>query len=224
MNDLPATDMRRNVLTLAISPCELPAVAYRMTQLLPAEQYDRTFKGQHLETTYFDTAAFDLRAARLKKKYLTLRIRCYRARQSGTAYRPEDSYTYALSAKTQDQKYRRELPSADAEYYLTNGIQPDELGKVLPGDLLARAIDLLDGEPLLPIVRIDFTRYAVESETDRLTLDTEIKTNTGKVFPTNILEAKTTDGGAKSLPEIEALPYPRVKLSKFLWATAYGAR
>jgi hypothetical protein len=222
-NSLPATDLRRNVLTLAIPSCELPGVAYRMTQLLPAEEYDPAFHGQRLETTYFDTAAFDLRKARLTKKYLTIRIRCYRACRSCTSYR-DDSYTYALSAKTEEEKYRKELPTEQAEYFLKNGILAGEAGDVLPADLLARLIDLVDGAELLPIVRTDFTRYAVEDARDRLTLDTDIHTNTGKVLPTNILEAKTTDGGARSLPEIEALPYPRVKLSKFLWGTTYDVR
>jgi hypothetical protein len=224
MQPLPTTDLRSNVLTMAIPPCELPAVAYRMTQALPAEKYDPTFKGQHLETTYFDTASFHLRKARLKKdKYLTIRIRCYSQCPSCYGVHPSD-YTYAISAKTEDQKYRKELPNDQAEHYIKNGILASDAGDALPADLLARLIDLVDGADLLPVVRIDFTRYAVENDSDRLTLDAEIKTNGGKVLPTCVLEAKTTDGGKKSLPEIEALPYSRIKLSKFLWSTTYGVR
>src|SRR5438270_7939929 len=96
MQSLPATDLRRNVLTLAVASEHLPAAAACMRGLLPPEQYDPEFRGQVLETTYFDTRQFTLRKARArKKKYLTLRIRCYGANEQ-----------YALSAKTEEAKFR----------------------------------------------------------------------------------------------------------------------
>ena len=105
MGDLPATDLRKTVLTLAIPNERLPAVGYQMRALLPAEEYDPGFDGQYLQTTYFDTACFRLRKLRLKKKkYLTVRIRCYApVQQPGRNY-PEGAY--ALSLKTEDGKYR----------------------------------------------------------------------------------------------------------------------
>ncbi len=214
MVNLPATDLRTNVLTLAIPNEGLPRVARDMTQWLPPENYDPTFAGQQLETTYFDTLGFALRKARLKKdRYLTLRIRCYG---------PSD--TYALSAKTEAGKFRKEIPSEAAEFYIRNGIPPLAARAHLPGDLLARLLELTEDQPLYRVATLRFTRYAVENEVDRVTLDINIAASTGKVFPTNILENKSTSARPTPLPEVLALPYPPVKLSKFLWATTYGVR
>jgi hypothetical protein len=214
MQALPATDLRQNVLTLAIPTEQLPAVGYCMTRLLSAEAYDPDFKGQRLKTVYFDTLRFQLRKARLKNdKYFTLRIRCYGATD-----------TYALSAKTKDGKFRKEIPAEVAELYIREGITADTLSHILPGDLLARLIDLTEEEPLIPIVTVRATRYAVEDDRDRITLDTTITTNTGKVFPTNILEQKTTADPPVPMQELLDLRFPPVKLSKFLWSTTYGVR
>ena len=140
MADLPATDLRQNVLTLAVPNECLPAVAVAMRTLLAAEEYDPDFQGQYLQTTYFDTPDFALRKARLNKdKYLT-------------------------------------------------------------------------------------ARYAVESSTDRLTLDSSIRTSTGKLFWTNVLEVKTIAKPYTPPPEVTRWGLHPIKLSKFLWATSPEAR
>lgn len=220
MQPLPATDLRQNVLTLAIPADRLPQVGYLMRSLLPAEEYDPSFQGQYLQTTYFDSADFRLRKARLKKgKYLTLRIRCYApCQQPGRNY---PAGPYALSLKTEHGKYRTELSANLAESLLAHGIEgPGDLN-YLPGDLLARYLDLVGNAPLQPVVTVCFTRYAVESSTDRLTLDTAVTTSTGKSFPSSILEVKTSTKPYEPIPEVRHLSFNRIKLSKFLWATNY---
>jgi hypothetical protein len=218
MADLPATDLRKTLLTLAIPNERLPAAGYQMRALLPAEEYDPAFEGQYLQTTYFDCACFRLRRLRQKKKkYLTIRIRCYApAQQPGRNY-PEG--LYALSVKTEDGKYRVEIASALAESLLVNGIDgPGDLN-YLPPDLLARYLEVVGDNPLYPVATVCFTRFAVESTTDRLTLDTAIHTSAGKVFPTNVLEVKSTAQPYEPLPEVRKWGYSPIKLSKFLWAT-----
>jgi hypothetical protein len=211
MADLPATDLRKNVLTLAVPNDALPRIGCLMRSLLPAEEYDPTFAGQQLATTYLDTATLALRKARLKKKrYCTVRVRRYRAD------------CYALSVKTEDGKYRVEIDPDVAEDIIRNGTDP-ELGQ-LPGDLLARLLELTDGEVLMPVAMVWLTRFAVEDATDRLTLDVSICSNTGKDFPTNILENKTLAVPAKPIARLTTLGLAPVKLSKFLWATTYGVR
>src|SRR6266849_8616889 len=75
---LPAADLRSNLGTWAVPDCRLPRLAFAMTAALPVEEFDRSFQGQHLFTTYFDTPGFTLRRARAKKEsYLTIRVRCY---------------------------------------------------------------------------------------------------------------------------------------------------
>ena len=218
MADLPVTDLRKTVLTLAVPSERLPAVGYQMRALLPAEEYDPAFEGQYLQTTYFDCAGFRLRGLRQrKKKYLTIRIRCYApAQQPGRNY-PEG--LYALSIKTEDGKYRMEIGSGLAESLLVNGIEsPGDLN-YLPPDLLARYLELVGDKPLYPVATVCFTRFAVESTTDRLTLDTAIHASTGKVFPANVLEVKSTAQPYEPLPEVRKWGYSPIKLSKFLWAT-----
>jgi hypothetical protein len=222
MPNLPATDLRQNVLTLAVPDERLPGVGFCMRSLLPAEDYDPGFQGQYLQTSYFDTPAFTLRRARLKKKkYLTIRIRCYApSQQPGRNYPPG---TYALSLKTEDGKYRTELPSYQAENLLVNGIE--DLGDLgVPADLLARALDLIGDQQLQAAVTVSFLRYAVESSTDRLTLDTAITTSTGKIYWTNVLEVKTTSKPYQPPPEVTRWALSPIKLSKFLWATSPQAR
>jgi hypothetical protein len=212
MQALPTTDLRTNVATLAVPTEHLPAIAYRMTRWLPPEAYDLDFQGQRLETTYFDTRDFTLRKARLrKKKYLTLRIRCYGSTD-----------TYAISVKTEEGKFRREIQAEVAEFYIRQGLTPAALGQVLPADLLARLLELTEGEPLVGVVTVSATRYAVENDQDRITLDTGICTNTGKAFPSNVLEQKTSSRPPVPMQEILDLPYAPVKLSKFLWSTSYA--
>src|SRR5262249_21741987 len=224
MADLPATDLRQNVLTLAVPDARLPMVGAAMRQLLPAEEYDPDFQGQYLQTTYFDCpCCLCLRKARLKaKKYLTVRIRCYALTQHPGRNYPEGHY--ALSLKTEDGKYRTELSPARAESLLENGIEGPADLNYLPADLLARYLELVGEQPLKPVVTVCFTRYAVESSTDRLTLDTDIVTTTGKGFPTNVLEVKSTTQPYEPLPEVTRWGFAPIRLSKFLWATTYGVR
>src|SRR5438270_529200 len=91
-------------------------------------------------------------------------------------------------------------------------------------DLRTNVLTLAVARPLLPVVTVRFTRYAVEDDVERITLDTAIGSNTGKVFPANILEQKSTQSPALPMPALLRLGYPPVKLSKFLWATSYGVR
>lgn len=160
-----------------------------------------------METSYLDTRGFLLRKARAKgDKYLTLRIRCY-----------QPSGMYALSAKTEFGKYRLTLESNVAEEILANGFQ-QQFWNQLPSDLIARLMDLAGEDVPVPVVAVCFKRYAVENDTDRLTLDIHISTDTGKQLPFNVLEYKTTakDGEASNWPTQALRP---IKLSKFLWST-----
>jgi hypothetical protein len=223
MNELPATDLRKNVLTLAVPNDRLAFVGYQMRTLLPAEESDPNFRGQFLQTTYFDSRCLCLRKARLKgKKYLVLRIRCYAPSQEPGRNYPEG--TYALSLKTESGKYRVEMGSAVAEALLEHGITgPGDLN-YLPPDMLARYMELVDDRQLIPVGTVCMTRYAVESTTDRLTLDCAVNTSNGKVFPTNILEVKSTQQPHKPLPDVTQWRFTPIRLSKFLWATTYGVR
>lgn len=208
MKTLPAFDLRSNLATWAAPPGLVPAVARAMTNALPLETFDTGFHGQDLETTYFDTRDFDLRKARKRgDRYLTLRIRCYQ---------PSDSY--ALSAKTEDAKYRIVLDSQTAEFLL-DGNMTVGLPTLLPGDLLARLADLTQDKPLIPVTTICFHRHAVENDRDRLTFDTGICTTSGKHLWTSVLEFKSTQVDAVPPPALDALKLSPVKLSKFLWAT-----
>ena len=221
--DLPATDLRTNVLTLAVPGERLAGVGYMMRALLPAEDYDPDFRGQYLQTTYLDTSDLALRKARLNKnKYSTVRIRCYAANPQPGRNVPEGSY--ALSIKTEAGKWRTALDSWVAEDALGKPNAIDVLRAHIPGDLLARLFDLCGDEPLLPAVTVCFTRYAVESSTDRLTLDCGIVTSNGKIFPTNVLEVKTNSKPYEPPPEVLAWHFSPIKVSKFLWATTYGVR
>jgi hypothetical protein len=210
MNPLPAADLRSNLATWAVSSAQAPAVARIITDLYPSEPFDPDFQGQQLKTVYFDTRDFALRKARNRSdKYLTLRIRCY-----------EPSYTYALSAKTENQKFRVQIPSEDAETAIT-GTYPALWASVLPGDLVARLLSLTGDEPLRPAVCVRSTRYAVENNQDRFTFDLGVTTDTGKNLEPNILELKSTVPTTIVPSRLEALNLRPIKLSKFLWATQW---
>jgi hypothetical protein len=187
-----------------------------MTDLLAPESYDVDFRGQYLQTTYFDTQNLALRKARQKKeRYLTLRIRCYSpARGSGGSYPAE---TYALSVKTESQKFRMEIEAEVAE--LVRSGNTSLIQGLLPIDLVARLLELTRGEPLLSVVTVGAHRYAVEDEVNRLTLDTEVRTDTCKSLPIAVLEHKQAKTHGSPTP-LMLLPGLRpLKLSKFLWAT-----
>jgi hypothetical protein len=207
---LPLPNLRFNLATRAVPVCRLPAVAGALLDTLPCEAFDPAFQGQALATTYFDTADFQLRKARAKgAKYLTLRLRCYRPADG----RPE---AYALSAKTEYAKWRVEVDPDAAHFLLTT---PANLVPFLPGDLAARLLELVGERPLLPAVTVCCQRYAVEDDRDRLTLDVDVATDTGKRLPYAVLEFKNTAQDA-ALPGFLLAPQLRpVKISKFLWAT-----
>jgi hypothetical protein len=191
---IPANDLRSNLGTWAVPDLALPALA-RSLAALPNERFDPGFNGQCLQTTYYDSKDFALRKARqTKSKYLTLRIRSY------------DGQTFALSVKTESEKFRIAIDPAGAQ-------APEAL---LPGNLLARLVELIGDEPLIPVVAVSFHRYAVEDAVNRFTLDIGITTDTGKCFPANVLEFKST---RQEPPPIEICFRP-IKLSKFLWATS----
>jgi hypothetical protein len=209
MSALPTQDLRANILTLAVPTCQAPAVARAMLESLPREQYDPGFRGQELATTYFDTPGFALRKARRRgDKYLTLRVRCY-----------QPAGAYALSAKTEDQKFRREISAQSASALLAGGdiTQMD----LLPASLVARLMSLANGDPVGPVVTVLARRYAVEDQTDRLTLDLDVRTDSGKCLERGVLEFKSTVAGAEPPAALIALGLRPVKISKFLWATLW---
>jgi hypothetical protein len=205
---LPAYDLRSNRGTWAVTACQLPAVAAQMVRALPPEPFDPDFLGQDLTTTYFDTRTFALvKARRQKDRYLTLRLRCYQ---------PAD--VYALSVKTESRKFRQEIVGDLAAMLLADGIGATLWPSLLPADLLARLMELADTDRLLPIVALRCRRYAVESVQDRLTLDVDIASDTGKRFPAHVLEFKSTQGN----PDFRlSIPLRPIKLSKFLWSVSY---
>jgi hypothetical protein len=214
MQPLPAQDLRRNLGTWAVPPALAPAVGRALLDALPPERFDPTFLGQRLETTYFDSAAFDLRRARRSKdRYLTLRVRCYRA--------PGAAEVYALSAKTEARKFRREIAAGDAEAIL-DGDYPGWPADLLPADLQARLLALVGDAPLAPVVTVCCRRYAAEDDVSRLTLDLGVCTDTGLRLPHGVLEFKTATGDAPPPSGLAALRLRPVKLSKFLWATGGG--
>jgi hypothetical protein len=205
-----ATDLRSNIATWAVPCDQVPAVAYALPHLAPTEAFDPTFQGQDLVTTYFDTQGLALRKARRQgKAYLTLRLRCYQ----GNARTPE---VYALSAKTESEKWRLEVTAAVAHTVLA---VPGNLVSFLPGNLAARFWDLTAGNDLLQAASICCRRYAVENSQDRFTLDIDVHTDTGKRLAYAVLEHKSTDADASSPGSLLSLPLRPVKLSKFLWAT-----
>jgi hypothetical protein len=209
MNPLPSSEMRHNLATWAVPDGHLPAVAHVLHDVLPNEVYDPHFQGQHLTTTYFDTQGFALRKARLHAdRYLTLRVRCYQA--------PDGSEVYALSAKTEQEKWRSEIEPNLAEMLIA-GIE--ELDSLLPAHLLARLQELTDKDPLVPVVAVRCRRYAVEDEQDRFTLDVDVTTDTGKGLACNVLEFKSIAPGALPPARLDLLGLRPLKLSKFLWAT-----
>jgi hypothetical protein len=204
MPPIPTGDLRSNRGTWSVPSDRLPAVARDMTTLLPAEAFDPTFRGQDLETTYFDTRRFRLRKVRRRgDRYLVLRLRCYQ---------PSD--TYALSAKTETQKFRTTIEESVARVLLEQGFLPD-FYDLLPADLVARVVEFTD-RPLVPVVCVAFRRYAVENASDRLTLDVDVRTDTGRRYPSHVLEHKSTRPSAETPIAVHTLR--PLKLSKFLWS------
>jgi hypothetical protein len=208
---LPAEDLRTNRGTWAV-PVELgPAVGNLMHDLLPNEPYDPHFQGQRLATTYLDTPDFALRKARrTRSRYLTLRVRCYRPRLGYDE-------SYALSAKTESEKFRKGISEGAAEAILYGPDPGKVLAQHLPPHLLARLSELA-GADAVPVVTVSCLRYAVEDDRDRFTLDCGTETDAGKCLPFGVLEYKSPR--AEPPPErLAALGLRPIKLSKFLWAT-----
>jgi hypothetical protein len=213
MQPLPSGNLRSNICTWAVPCARVPAVAYCLPHLAPTESFDPTFRGQALETTYFDTPGLDLRRARHQgDRYLTLRLRCYRT--------PGGEEVYALSAKTESQKWRREIAAEDAAA-ISQALHVIGPEVFLPADLLARLRELAgeQGYHLVPAARVSCRRYAVENDQDRFTLDVGVRTDTGKCLPFAVLEYKCADGSASIPGMLLSLPIRPLKLSKFLWAT-----
>jgi hypothetical protein len=95
----------------------------------PKEPYDPDFAGQDVETYYLDTPSFAFRKARKGcEHYLTLRARCY------------GNDAYALSAKTEDAKFRVAISSTSAAAILVGNFET--IAKLLPADLLAGLLEL----------------------------------------------------------------------------------
>jgi hypothetical protein len=211
MPPLPAAELRQNLATWAVPLARLPATAAALLNALPAEAFDPDFRGQRLDTTYFDTPGFVLRKARQRRKrYLTLRLR---------RYRPDGAApTFALSAKTEDTKIRSEIDTATAARWLS-GVTTDEAGRFLPPDLFARLLDLAGDEPLAPVTCVRAWRYAVEDDEDRLTLDADVNTDADKRLPFAVLEFKSNRPDAAIPETIARLALKPLKISKFLWAT-----
>lgn len=208
---LPSGNLRSNLATWAVPVCRLPAVAAVLSEALPREPFDPAFRGQDLTTTYFDTPGFALRKARKKReRYLTLRLRCYH---------PADGpRVYALSAKTEDAKFRREIAADEAEAILRLPHPGRLLAAKLPADLQARLLELApDG--VAPVVCVRCRRYAVEDDRDRLSLDVDVRTDRDKVLPFAVLEFKSVHRDAEPPSHFRDLGARPLKLSKFLWAT-----
>jgi hypothetical protein len=225
MTPLPATNLRRNYGTWAVPDRHLPAVAAQMLSRLPHEQFDPDFKGQYLQTTYFDTPGFDLRKARVKRnRYLTLRLRCYTP-VTGAGGLVAKS-VYAVSVKTEDVKQRFEVEPALAEVLLQSGDTADSSmdlwASILPPDILARLLEITSNTIVQPIVTVRANRYAAENDTERLTLDVAVKTDTAKRLPYGVLEYKSIKNADSPTWPIELLELRPIKISKFLWATAQG--
>ena len=217
MKELPATDLRSNVGTWSVADRQLPALTKQILEVLEPERYDPSFAGQYLETAYFDTRDFALRKARVKgKKYITIRIRCYsRSQTAGSQY---SEPVYAISAKTESKKVRNQIDTEIAEALLgMSGVEANNLAGLLPADVIARIAEISRGEPLVPAVTLCFHRFAVEDDRHRLTLDVDIHSDTGRRYPSQVLEQKSTSHEAAQLI---SLPLRPIKLSKFLWSTS----
>jgi hypothetical protein len=204
-------DLRINLGTWAVPAWQLPAVSHFMHDALPNESFDPHFHGQRLETTYFDTAKGLLRKARRAgDKYITLRVRCYQP--------PEGDEFYALSAKTENQKFRTPI-TPDTAHALVAGANPfPGVAELLPADLGARLLDISREDELEPCVRVTCRRYAIEDDQDRFTLDTGIHTDLGKIMTYAVLEFKSTRR-KKAPTALRSINLHTIKLSKFLWAT-----
>src|SRR5262249_12943560 len=126
---------------------------------------------------------------------------------------------YAVSIKTENEKWRQEIPRSLA-HFLLSGVDPTPtLAQLLPGNLFARLLELSQQKPLLPACKVCCARYSVEDESDRFTLDVGVHTTTAKCLPYGVLEYKSARDDATPPGSLLSLLLPPLKLSKFLWAT-----
>jgi hypothetical protein len=217
MPSIPASTIRDNLATWAVTPCAVPAVAAMMTKLWNPEPFDPEFYGQYLQTTYFDTESRKLRKARLAgDRYITLRLRAYHPAQgAGGDYPPG---RYAVSAKTEDEKDRFDVTTGVAQALLQKDDAFQLMSNILSPSLTARLWEIADEEPLFPVFTVLAHRFATENSEDRLTLDVEVHTDTCKVLEFAVLEFKST--GPQPIPtELAIIPGIRpLKMSKYLWA------
>jgi hypothetical protein len=211
------SNLRTNLATWTVPPWAVPAVSRQMLDALPPEVYDPDFLGQYYQTTYFDSASRALRKARLAgKDYLTLRLRAYSPATGAGGRYPPPSFT--VSAKTTDTKFRSDIKAAVAAALLVEPVT-DLWAQLLPPDLFGRLLALVGDAPLTAIVTVCCTRYAVEDDNLRLTLDTNIGTDTGKCLPFGVLEFKALAGKPQPPGRLPTPGLRPLKLSKFLWAT-----
>jgi hypothetical protein len=190
---IPTEDIRTNLDTFAVPTCLLPAVSHFMHDAFPNEPYDPHFYGQPIVTMYYDTKDFDLRRARNKgDRSITLRIRQYPGR------------TLAVSAKTEEEKYRAQTTKFDINQ--------------MPAHLQARVMEIAGNKPPVPVVTVYTRRHAMEDNEDRFTLDADVQTDLGISLPFAVLEFKSNEFKSPPAPLL-AIGLKPIKLSKFLWAT-----
>jgi hypothetical protein len=215
---LPASTIRSNLWTWSVPAACVPAVALQMTDALSPEQFDPNFLGQWLQTTYFDTQQRALRKARLTRPdYVTLRLRSYAQAASAGGIYPTPAF--AVSAKTQDVKTRVDVAPAVASQLVKDGSDLDLWAQLLPPDILARLLALAGELPLMAVVTATCTRYATEDDNLRLTLDTNVCTDSGKALPFAVLEFKAAQGQPDPPGRLPTPGLRPLKLSKFLWST-----
>ena len=138
---------------------------------------------------------------------MTLRVRCYGG-----------SDVYALSAKTEKEKFRTLLNNKDGESLLAGENISDIIESNLPSNILISMLEITDQQPLVRSAKIYTRRYAVENKEDRYTLDVDVETIKGKMLPYSILEFKSTKDSIPS-PILDTINLEPIKISKFLWAT-----
>ncbi len=132
-----------------------------------------------------------------------------------------DPPAYAVSAKTESEKWRQEIDEATAEAVLRrepDALARDSLKDLLPPNLLARLLEISE-EELMPVVTVCCRRYAVEDADRRLTLDCDVTTDHAKSLTAAVLEFKAMDKDEPPPGRLARLPIRPIKLSKFLWAT-----
>jgi hypothetical protein len=123
--------------------------------------------------------------------------------------------TYALSAKTESEKFRLEIPPPHAHNLLDGTAAP---AADLPPHLRAR-LNELGAETLVPVVTVFCRRYAVQDDQDCLTLDCCVYTDHHKHLGYGVLEYKSSNRKAAPPGRLTRLGLRPLKLSKFLWAT-----